>query len=428
MELSMFQGINYGILAIVIITCLILYNSKKEDPSGLKSLPSIFTILGVFGTFTGISLGLYYFDSDPNEIANSVSFLLAGMQTAFLSSVAGMAFAVFVRITNVVRGNKEDNLEDAEKVIRYLKRQNTSLNAIKEGIVGEDEGSLSNHLKLLRLDFSDFAKTQSQINMDALVEALNKVIEDFNQQMQEQFGENFKELNKAVEKLVDWQDNYHKQIEYMVNTIEGTNEAVDNSRKVIEDISKKYADTYQLTEDFKLAIDTMNNENKLLMENIENFSKLANDAKEAMPQIEKQLMELTKGFSSTVEKSLTDIKSSSEQITKSSEKVNEEIEKTIKSSSEKVNNQLTDLYKNSFDTLKQLQNKMSDDLNKNINDIDNQIGSVLQNSMNSLSSNLVTLSGKFVEDYAPLTEKLREIIRLAEEIEYARSVEEVDSE
>lgn len=424
----MFQGINYGILVIVIITCFLLYNSKKEDPSGLKSLPSIFTILGVFGTFTGISLGLYYFDSDPNEIANSVSFLLAGMQTAFLSSVAGMAFAVFVRITNVVRGNKEDNLEDAEKVITYLKRQNTSLNAIKEGIVGEDEGSLSNHLKLLRLDFSDFAKTQSQINMDALVEALNKVIEDFNQQMQEQFGENFKELNKAVEKLVDWQDNYHKQIEYMVNTIEGTNEAVDNSRKVIEDISKKYADTYQLTEDFKLAIDTMNNENKLLMENIENFSKLANDAKEAMPQIEKQLMELTKGFSSTVEKSLTDIKSSSEQISKSSEKVNEEIEKTIKSSSEKVNNQLTDLYKNSFDTLKQLQNKMSDDLNKNINDIDNQIGSVLQNSMNSLSSNLVTLSGKFVEDYAPLTEKLREIIRLAEEIEYARSVEEVDSE
>jgi ABC-type transporter Mla subunit MlaD len=278
------------------------------------------------------------------------------------------------------------------------------------------------------LDFSDFAKHQSQINMDALVKVMNKVIEDFNQQMQEQFGQNFKELNKAVEKLVDWQDNYYKQIEYMVNTIEGTNEAVDNSKKIIEDISKKYADTYQLTEDFKLAIDTMNNENKLLMENIENFSKLANDAKEAMPQIEKQLMELTKGFSSTVEKSLTDIKSSSEQITKSSEKVNEEIEKTIKSSSEKVNNQLTDLYKNSFDTLKQLQNKMSDDLNKNINDIDNQIGSVLQNSMNSLSSNLVTLSGKFVEDYAPLTEKLREIIRLAEEIEYARSVEEVDSE
>ena len=45
----------------------------------------------------------------------------------------------------------------------------------------------------------------------------------------------------------------------------------------------------------------MNNENKL---NGKNFSKLANDAKEAMPQIEKQLMELTKGFSSTVEKSL----------------------------------------------------------------------------------------------------------------------------
>lgn len=426
MTIEMFTNINYLILFIVLFTIYSLYNSRKDDPSGLKSLPSIFTILGVFGTFLGIAIGLYFFDSDPNEIANSVSFLLEGMKTAFVSSIIGMGAAVLIRIQNVRVGNKEDNLEEAEKVIKYLKDQNRSLHSIKEGIVGDDESSLSNHLKLLRLDFSDFAKTQSQINMDALVEALNKVIQDFNQQMQEQFGENFKELNKAVEKLVDWQDNYYKQIEYMVETIDNTNSAVENSKQIIHDISEKYSDTFKLTEDFEKAIKLLNDENKMLLGNIESFSNLASEAKDAMPLIEKQLTDLTKGFSTTVEKSLEDIKSSSETISKSSDKMNIEIEKTIKESSEKVNTQLTNLYKNSFDTLQQLQNKMSDDLNKNINDIDNQVGSVLQNSMNSLSSNLVTLSGKFVEDYAPLTEKLREIVRLAEEIEYERNAQELE--
>lgn len=438
-EFSKINGRIFYIVAAIILSLIFI---KRDDTSALKSLPSIFTIIGVFGTFVGISIGLMNFNADPGAIEDSVSFLLSGMKTAFGSSVLGMGAAVGIRIYNVVYGNKEDNIEEAEQVLNLLKNQNSNLLAIKKGISSDNEDSLTSHMQKLRLDFSDFAKNQAKMNVEELQKSLEHVIQRFNDQMQEQFGENFKELNKAVFKLVEWQENYHKQIEYMVNTIEQTNSAVENSKQIIQDISEKYSETYKLTEDFEVAIKLLNDENKILMENIENFSKLANEANSAMPLIEKQLSDLTTGFTSTIENSLKDIKdsakdssdtmtkamkesadgmsssikSSLETIKQSTDLTNTEIKKTIKSSTDEVNKQLIDLYKNSFDTLTKQQQKLVDDLNKNINNIDDQIGSVLQNSINSLSSNLVTLSGKFVDDYLPLTEKLRDIVRIAESI------------
>lgn len=447
-----FSTINNRILYFIFFVIVFLIYSKRNDSSSLKSLPSIFTIIGVFGTFLGITIGLMNFNADPGEIENSVSFLLGGMKTAFFSSVLGMFAAVGIRIYNVIFGNKEDNIEEAEKVLNLLKNQNNSLLDIKRGISSDNEDSLTSHMQKLRLDFSDFAKNQAKMNIEELQKSLEYVIQSFNDQMQEQFGENFKELNKAVFKLVEWQENYHKQIEYMVNTIDQTNSAVENSKQIIQDISEKYSETYKLTEDFEAAIKLLNDENKILMENVENFSKLANEANNAMPLIEKQLSDLTTGFKLTIEGSLKDIKDSAKEssdtmtramkesadgmsssikssidtIKQSSDLINTEIKTTIKSSTEEVNKQLIDLYKNSFDTLTKQQQKLVDDLNKNINDIDDQIGSVLQNSINSLSSNLVTLSGKFVDDYLPLTEKLREIVHIAESIN--KSYDEVSDE
>ena len=42
----------------------------------------------------------------------------------------------------------------------------------------------------------------------ALVEALRDVVKDFNSKITEQFGDNFKELNTAVGRLLAWQDQY----------------------------------------------------------------------------------------------------------------------------------------------------------------------------------------------------------------------------
>jgi hypothetical protein len=79
-----FTFINYCILGVIVGVIIWLYYIKREDESGLKSLPSIYTILGVFGTFLGISIGLSYFDSSPGEIENSVSFFTYWYANSFL--------------------------------------------------------------------------------------------------------------------------------------------------------------------------------------------------------------------------------------------------------------------------------------------------------------------------------------------------------
>ena len=70
---------------------------------------------------------------------------------------------------------------------------------------------------------------------------------------------------------------------------------------------------------------------------------------------------------------------------------------------------------------------MSEDLNKNILEMDGALGNALQNSLNSLSSQLQTLSSQFVSDYQPITRRLRDVIRMAEEQQPSQTSEAEES-
>ena len=51
----------------------------------------------------------------------------------------------------------------------------------------------------------------SKLATEQVIAALKTVIQDFNNNLTEQFGENFKQLNTAVLELVTWQENYKQQ-------------------------------------------------------------------------------------------------------------------------------------------------------------------------------------------------------------------------
>ncbi len=60
-----------------------------------NSVPGILLSLGIFGTFLGLTLGIANFDaSTPGTIQSSIQSLLAGMGTAFLTSLWGMACSI----------------------------------------------------------------------------------------------------------------------------------------------------------------------------------------------------------------------------------------------------------------------------------------------------------------------------------------------
>ena len=202
-------GINRIILMVVIVSILILFFKFKNDPSRSKSLPSLFTIIGVFGTFLGIAMGLAGFDVSAGEIENSVASLLDGLKSAFWTSIIGIASAIYIRWKNLYSAPADDSMDETEEVIAILKENNRLTEKIAKAISSDEEASLTTQMKLLRTDYSDktkelvtefraFAEKQSENNMKALVEAIETVIGDFNVKINEQFGENFKKLNEAV--------------------------------------------------------------------------------------------------------------------------------------------------------------------------------------------------------------------------------------
>jgi hypothetical protein len=69
------------------------------------SAPGLLPTLGILGTFVGICIGLLSFKTSSLE--QSVPLLLEGLKTSFVTSVVGVFFAVVLKFSVAVIGNRE---------------------------------------------------------------------------------------------------------------------------------------------------------------------------------------------------------------------------------------------------------------------------------------------------------------------------------
>jgi len=69
-------------------------------------LKSQIVSIGVLGTFVGIFIGLQSFN--PEDIMNSVNDILAGLKTAFFTSIVGMSVATILSIVQILKGDSEE--------------------------------------------------------------------------------------------------------------------------------------------------------------------------------------------------------------------------------------------------------------------------------------------------------------------------------
>lgn len=124
---------------------------------------------------------------------------------------------------------------------------------------------------------------------EQVINALKEVIKDFNDNLTEQFGENFKELNKAVFKLVQWQENYSSQIEQMIKQYEQGVLAIDNTKQAvmaIEDSTKSIPITMQNLSDVLQVNQHQINE---LNRHLGAFENLQEKAIQALPQTQEHI-------------------------------------------------------------------------------------------------------------------------------------------
>ncbi|MDP3007926.1 MAG: hypothetical protein Q8N30_02500 [Methylococcales bacterium] len=427
------------------------------------------------------------------ELNNSIAALpvefkkQSSLLDAIKTSLAGDGDASVTTQLIKMRMELKDSLSELDKNNKqYFNEFDTNnakyLNAINSNLricFDTQNKVLNSSFNNLTLKFDDFSRVLAENNSKAFIEALEKAMRDFNNNITEQFGDNFKQLNEAVGKLLIWQENYKTHVEKLTDNFEValiSIGAINTAFSKIESRSESFTYT---SEKLQSILENLDRQLQDLSSHLQAFDELSGNAKNAFPIIEGNLVKLTTGFRNATEQSLSDINATVKDVSHNLKNTGNEFKATAEQFSGMANNieksvktqELTltgvsDNFKITVDkTLRDLaeqskasietheselqrvvQDQMnhisnaiqssSDNFNKLLTEntmkstsvleqqtklLDTALQEELKKAIETMGSHLASLSNKFVQDYSPLTERLRDVVRMSEDLKRGRN-------
>jgi len=383
--------------------------------------PEILTTLGIFGCFFGIAFALVSFD--PKNATESVPKLLDGVKTAFWASVFGVFWALVIKFRQ--RFSKAPiPIPDGEPKAASLEDVVHILSELRKSIAGSEDSSLVAQIKLMRQEqndnslamrksLDDFAAKISELGSKALIEALEKVIRDFNTKLTEQFGENFKQLNLAVEKLVIWQQQYKEELDKLQGHQKQASADLKTAAQAFNELvekSKSYTESAQKLTELLLGFER---QYALMVAAQESLTQVLTNLKSAEPEFSKKLEDLTNTFKVGTTSIVADIQKSIDRLSAEATKLTTEFGQKTQAQVEAYG----ELLKNTIPEIQKGVNAQitntNEQLKKNFETLDKNLEAELQKALVSMGQQLASLSEKFVQDYTPLTDRLREVVNIS---------------
>jgi len=418
-------------LFIGAIVRVLLYIRRKPTGPLTAFWPNASISLGIFGTFLGIFLGLKAFNTA--DIQKSIPPLLEGLKTAFITSLFGMAVSIGLRfwysVFDTAAIKQESVASDDPNVL--LRKIDTSIIGLSNAVASiettilnlfraDEEFSLVSQLKIIRTDMNDlkreitktledFGKKVAELGTEAMIEALRQVIEQFNARLNDLVGAEFAQLKEAMLKLVDWQENYRQAVDTMqeqltdhlsqvqrsTEFLERATTSINQASGHLDSIDGSLSAISVSAEDIQRHIEQLKLQNQQLSQFIDSIRSLGEEAKTVLPTITEN------------------INSSTSQLIKAAQEAGEQINtagRSLNQTVEEIANQMRELIRQHVEQV----NTTSDEIQKNLE-------SVLSTSLTSLAGQLAALSNKFAEDYTPLTDRLREVVSIAETVTNERA-------
>lgn len=407
------------IMLILFIWDLITYYYKKgKNHTNFKGE---IVGIGILGTFLGIVIALL--DFDQSNIKSSIEPLLAGMKTAFITSVAGLFISITLTIiqsfikskyasndndqysqavknlqdeligffekntksnnnlTEQIKLTRQDQNDNSKKIQKTLDEKLTSMNTslsnaldkiseenTKSYKIFTDQIKLAHHdqnnnsLKLQKtLDEKltsmndSLSKALEKISKGAneeIIKSLETVISNFNNNLQEQFGENFKELNDACKKLLVWQENYKTHVENIEKLLEKTT-------KRFNDVSDKYKHIATISENFNNAIPNITENTKQINKFTEQGTGLLNKLKESTKNLSKEIQTIQNSYKTRDEHFRKIVDKSESLIQNQATKIGE-IQNEVKKSADNTRNEMDSALKNLNNALTSITNEFAE--------------------------------------------------------------------
>lgn len=382
-------------ISIFFIVDFITYFIKRH-----YDFKSIIVTIGLFGTFLGIYIGLQEFNS--NNLESSVPALLDGLKVAFLTSVVGMSASILLSIIQKFLQHIKPNDEIA--LLQDINENTKGLYDIKEKIddicqiIGNNKNDLSKliteQLDSIDNSLKEALKTLSDGASKEIIKSLEQVIENFNLELQNQFGDNFKILNKSVIKMIEWQENYKQSVEQLEATLTNT---FDSTEKVLTDILENHTQHTQelhtrhqqaLTQNatqLKTVFSQFDEHNNAMQKSTKQSIKLLQETVNTTQEVNKNLITMTnfnKDISQILQTNEQQINQLKDGLQGFSEIANEadSIKKSLKEFADQTKGTLTN---------------QSQQLNK----LNEEVIQQLSTSLKSLNTNLTSLTDNFIKNY-----------------------------
>jgi hypothetical protein len=318
---------------------------------------------------------------------------------------------------------KPEDVKDPEddpridEVIKYLSesalRIDNAINHlanIHKAIAGDGETTLVTQMQKLRtstvdgLDglntsFREFADKVVADSTQSLIDALTGVMKDFNAKINEQFGSNFAQLNEAVRRMLEWQEEYKEQVVITVENLNRCLQGVGYCEKLLSSLAESSL-VYQISSG---KLDTLLNN---LNTNLKGIEDIAQNTGKNFATIESNITRMTEGIS---EAAATHEKAIDKQL----DTLTEGLDKATIAHKKAVDEQLNAL-STAVSSLSARITQLSEDSTKIVTDqltvLDRSLEEELGKALDLLGGSLVALSEKFVKDYTPITEALQRLM------------------
>ena len=283
-------------------------------------------------------------------------------------------------------------------------------------------------------EFRSFAKQMASNNMEAFTAAIQACIKDLNSQLQEQFGENFKHLNFAVENLLQWQENYKDTIEKTTALQKNTFDSISKVDIVLKSIANSSKNFGEIAANLEKKILVLNEQESSMTNSLNSLKKISADAVDFIPKIndyvEQVNMSLNKAandLNKLSQYAFQSMKLQHDNIITSFDGLAKEINNVSQSNIDSIENQIVSIG-NAASTLENQGIIITTQISESINNmvaannhnlqesvklLNLQLSATLNSSLESLGNQLATVSEKFVKDYIPLTEQLKKLIEVS---------------
>lgn len=469
-------------LILGLFVLAVVQASKGKHSRFLVQAPSLMTSLGILGTFLGIVIGLLHFN--VADIDGSIGPLLAGMKTAFLTSLVGMFLAIAFKTLDAWKFAPARDASSApdevspSHILAALDKQGESLTTIARSLSASEEGSVVGQLKMVRSDLADqanrarseraefqaklftqmedFAALLSKSATEVVIEALRQVIIDFNRNLTEQFGENFKALDESVKKLVVWQAQYAVQVEQMGEQFARGVVALETTGDAIGQIKTDCDRIPAAMTELRGVLEVNQHQISELQRHLEAFVAMRNEAVAAVPEIRGQiehmvsslgnaasdmstaLTDRSEQFATHVERSTVAINEMANTVSNEAEKISKELTSSVEEMSAAAREMVRSLEKAGQEVHQQISacteemaevvrrdtsrvltgveqqvkaavDKTGESVNAQLEALDKAVAQEMERVMNRFGRSLAQISGSFTDDYSALVRRLADL-------------------